>query len=1207
MLSPGPEATGMAPPQQPLSPGETEWKVNAGPVGLLQRAAATLWVARKVSQRVKNLDRELAEDMEMDAEEKRERRDQMHRENGQMAVQHILKYKGFLAKVGQGLSASGGGIPAPIREELSVLQDHMPVSSFAEVRSTIQSQLHHPLDEIFKEFSERPVASATVGQAHMAVLRTGQKVCVKVQHKGVARIMATDLASVEYLAKRALKVHRDAPDITPVIAEWKRASREEVDFRLEAGNAERAAAACERHGLEVKCPKPIREHCTRSVLTMEFIEGWKITDVARLPPGTDRAALARQVLEAFALLTFDEGLIHGDLHPGNVFVEPVESSSLPDSANKAGVRPVLLDWGIVKALSLEERTAVARLLTAVLARDSIAFVAALQDLGFGLSANFEKKEMRDWMNGLFFLHRDSIPTSAKDYLFRQFGELGEKAEERKKEEAAEKNRQNAKGVVKLQAGWMHWLRRRKKKQPADKAVATIPGVIVFYGRAINLLQGMCSALDVTVSFTEPILRHALPLLEAACPSLPPACTPPASAAASQLESAVRAALEAARSKGLLGAQVAVRQPSAQAGDADTWLCNLAIGRAGRADHAAGPINERTLMPLLGAGVGVLVACLLSTLQKPTAIGEVMDLSTPVSDVWPEFKQRGKAGVSIADLLQHRSGLTNPYPCKLSLKGFCSEKTVEEAVAASPRGDDQGRPCQVLGVAAAALLKRATGQQHAAGAMRAVLLPLGLSEDITYSVEDHARMAYIGREPMKGLSLTGLFEFVEKRAQDLGSRRGGEAQEWLTAEELAEKLPESSDPHLANRPDVRRGEACLPGQGLRATAQALCRLYAACDAGFLAPKVLQASMEQQRLRVPSTRHWEAHGRCLDAGLGWQLFKFQRMDGAGDVVGYGHADGSTGSIALCVPGYATIAVLINGMQAVGEDAPHLGHEFLTLITKHLGLEPIWHLEVPQVPKDTPMAPGQAGKAEDDPLDMHLKLSRLEERLEQVTAMLERLMPGAELAAEQASPAENFGGVWASSSIEGLETVLEALEVPAILQGMAKRTQRSLRIKVRGDEVSLASTTTLAGKTLDESCDFTIGSPFKGKQLMGGTYQGLAKWCDAGIQRALVLDKSLVVKGRNLLMEERFELRSEDLLAVTLTCRGLQGELGTTDIKCTMVFDRQGGNTSQRKGISASPTADKKSTRTMQDDDGRAMSGVLCLCPLPFVGTCMMTRSS
>ena len=132
------------------------------------------------------------------------------------------------------------------------------------------------------------------------------------------------------------------PRCQDLIREWRRAAKEEVDFQLEAKNALQASKALRRNSVDVVCPEPLQDLCSQRVLTMAFIEGWKITDLDRMPYGADREGLARNLVHAFALLVFEEGLIHGDPHPGNVFVQQV-----PGGKNAKEVRPVLLDWGFL--------------------------------------------------------------------------------------------------------------------------------------------------------------------------------------------------------------------------------------------------------------------------------------------------------------------------------------------------------------------------------------------------------------------------------------------------------------------------------------------------------------------------------------------------------------------------------------------------------------------------------------------------------------------------------------------------------------------------------------------------------------------------------------------------------------------------------------------------------------------------------------------
>mmetsp|Transcript_28692 Transcript_28692/g.95244 ORF Transcript_28692/g.95244 Transcript_28692/m.95244 type:complete len:1236 (-) Transcript_28692:24-3731(-) len=1139
---------------------ETEWRADTGRLSLFRRALSTLLLARRVHVGVRTLERDLEENPEPDEDTKDARWEELHRANAKATYAHIIKYKGFLAKVGQGLSARDGGIPQPYREEMRALQDHLPISPQKEVQGVVRADLGRPLADIFQEFDFKPLASATVGQAHRAVVRsTGQKVCVKVQHKGVAQMMNVDLRCVEYIAKQALKRHKEVPDVTPVIREWRRASREEVDFTLEAHSARRAVAALEAKGIDVAVPRPVDGLCGRKVLTMDFIEGWKITEVHRMPPGTDVAALARNLLEAFAVLTFHEGLIHGDPHPGNIFAEVA-----PDGH----VRPVLLDWGITKELTADERLNTARWVIASMSHDRNLFMTAGNALGYKTTEHFETDALEDWMTGSMFLFRDSLPSSAQTYLFGVLGQQGEEARKREKEEEQKRLREEEEEKVKLKGkkgtgGCVLCGASPKKKEP-KKALESIPGVLLFLTRALSMLQGLCSSLNVTISFAEPMLRHALSLV--AGKSVPTLARSISSQGGFSLHAAVLSKLEALqRSRGMVGAQIAVlRDTEVQ----DTWACNVAFGNAGL---SADGVLDGTLMPLLDVSNVVLIACLFVALERPSSVGAWVGLDTPVWQVWPEFAQHGKQGVTIRQLLEHTALLARPFPRKkMNAKRFCNEKRMEETMALAPQDTDCANlACPLLGVAAAALLRRVTGHRTTAEAVRATLEPLDLHRDIAFSLppEDEARMAWVIRKPIEGLPLPKLFEYLETHKNKAMEKRDGvEPPEWLSWHELEGCCPASTDPLLPNRPELRDGSACAAGRGLRASARALCQLLRR-GAGASEAAVARG----RKLQVLSMEEWEHSGRCLEVGIGWQLFKFRRLAakaGAKDafVMGHGHVDGATGSMAVRLPGIS-IAILLNGVPSLDADVQHVGFDLMGIVAQHLGLEPVWHLDVPPVPA---RAPRRQGKV-DEELDLRSTLRRLEQNLEQMAQNMQSLSQGfpsaggmaagdAPLSGDQARSLDLLG-CWQSAEVEGLEALLDLFKVPEALHFLAKQAKRTLLVEGGlGAQLSLSSTTTMAGRTVEESMlVFEPGTPFQGQQQLGGAFTGCARWASsAGGEHALVLEKRFTLDGRELVVEETFAVGLDGRLEVAAACRGLQlpdGERVAEPCECVTTFDRQG----------------------------------------------------
>lgn len=1136
---------------------QTEWKAKTGPLSLINRSVNTLLLARHISNSIQKLEKELASQTGLDEEEIKARWTELHRKNARMTHRHILKYRGFLTKVGQAASIKAGELPKPWVEELMGLQDELPVSAFKEVRETIRKDLGRPLEQIFRDFAERPIASASVAQAHVAHLKaTGRKVCVKVQHKGVASMVGTDLATIEFICERAAKYHPDAPDTTDLIREWRRASREEVDFRKEQVNAQNACDALKRAGVDVGCPEPIPELCGKRVLTMGFIEGWKITNLDRLPPGTDREALVKPLVDAFALLVFDEGLIHGDPHPGNVFAEPV------DGPGGRRIRAALLDWGIVQRMSKAERTGAARWVLAVLAQDRQLFLRALKELGFVFDAEVDYDSgavnyfVETTMGSCGWMFRDSIPSSAQLHLLEQMQKFQEKQERLETQQA-------------------------RFEQGQGKIISKIPGVVLFFLRGLEMLQNICGTLEVVVPFSQVVLRRAMPLLQSAdASSLRALPAPPGS---SELECIVRTKLEELDDAGaILGAQVAVL--AARQGSSGEWLCRAV---AGRTAVGGGPLSQASLLPLLDAGTGVLLLCLLAVLSRKTIAGRPITFETPVSQIWPEFAQREKGLITLGEVLQHQAGLARIYPRELSFKAFCNELRMEHVLSLAPREQRPGAApfSRAAGTAAAALLRRASGNKSAADAVAKILEPLGLHTDITYSSTQN-RMAFAGKKPQESMGIDRMYEWLEEKVEALEQIEdsGDKPHPWMTWKELEGDKPSCTDPQFVNRDCMRLGEGCVPGRGLRATAVAMCTLFAT---DLVPEELLHASCGSPvDLRAECKDEWRELGGCREVAVaGWQLMKFKRLENGEEVVGYGRIDGTTGSLILRLPEHS-IAVLLS---SVGRETRHAGPALLTAIVGHLGLEPAWPLEMPREPEKASMgvqgvplklptgailpAGGQVDRRDNSKLaKLQAKVARLKQAIEGVSlgttvaAVKDKALtqkdeevkdepndeakedPHAENGdAEHELPRRGVEGVWDSVETTGLEALLDAFEVPPMVQALAARASRTLKVKVEGEAVTLETTTRMMGKTVENTItSFTVGKPFEGQQDLGGLYCGMARWGPTDVtaetqqvspgasRRVLLVEKRFQVDGREAVLEERIELGEGDKLALTTTLR-------------------------------------------------------------------------
>jgi len=227
-------------------------------------------------------------------------------------------------KLGQILSTRPDLIPMEFIQELSKLQDHVPAFPFDYVRKVIDAEFGCPPEDLFDQLDEEPLASASIGQVHRAVLKDGEAVAVKFQRPGIRRIIEVDLEIMLHLATLAerhieeLALHRPVK----IVEEFARTLEKEIDYKIEATNMERAA----RHFLDdphVYIPKVFREATTSRVLTTEFIDGIKISNTDELEAaGLDRKVITARGADLVLKQVFEHCFFHADPHPGNIFVLP---------------------------------------------------------------------------------------------------------------------------------------------------------------------------------------------------------------------------------------------------------------------------------------------------------------------------------------------------------------------------------------------------------------------------------------------------------------------------------------------------------------------------------------------------------------------------------------------------------------------------------------------------------------------------------------------------------------------------------------------------------------------------------------------------------------------------------------------------------------------------------------------------------------------
>jgi ubiquinone biosynthesis protein len=225
-------------------------------------------------------------------------------------------------KFGQLLSMRPDVLPPDIIAELRSLQDDVRPFPYEQAAETIEDELGQPLERLFLEFDQTPVAAASIGQVHRAVLPNGHRVAVKVQRPGAPRQIEADL-SLLYQAARIAKDRvraLDFIDTHELVDEFARAIRQELDYRLEGRNAETFRRNFAGHP-HVHIPRVYWSYSRTRVLTLEYLDGTQVADVDELDyTMEDRRRLAYLMTEAWMTMIFRHGFFHGDPHPANILV-----------------------------------------------------------------------------------------------------------------------------------------------------------------------------------------------------------------------------------------------------------------------------------------------------------------------------------------------------------------------------------------------------------------------------------------------------------------------------------------------------------------------------------------------------------------------------------------------------------------------------------------------------------------------------------------------------------------------------------------------------------------------------------------------------------------------------------------------------------------------------------------------------------------------
>lgn len=359
-----------------------------------------------------------------------------------------------MIKLGQFFSTRVDIFPSQAIRELENLQDEVKSVAFEDIKQVIETEFGRPLEDIFTSFEPEAIAAASLGQVHRATLKNGEETAVKVLRPGIERLVKIDLNAVNQVVK-FLKKFTDwgrYMDLTLIYQEFKDTVYEELDYLQEGKHAE-IIADNSRDLDRVLIPKIYWDYTTKRVLTMEYMQGIKISNYDELDrAGIDRKQVARLLVQIYCKQIFIDGFFHADPHPGNLFV--TDEGKI-----------VLIDFGMTGSITDELREQLTKLAAAAVKRDHLQVVHWLKEMGF--------------------LHKDA----PEEQLAQAIGFILERAIGSGLSSAMDNQIMNV--LSDLEVLFF--------KYPFH-----IPGNYTFIGRAAGTLYGLCVGLYPSINFLDEI-------------------------------------------------------------------------------------------------------------------------------------------------------------------------------------------------------------------------------------------------------------------------------------------------------------------------------------------------------------------------------------------------------------------------------------------------------------------------------------------------------------------------------------------------------------------------------------------------------------------------------------------------------------------------------------------------------------------------------
>lgn len=291
-------------------------------------------------------------------------------------------------KIGQIMSSRVDLLPESYCKELEKLRQNVKELDPALARAVIEQETGRKIEDIYSEFRDEPIGSASIGQAHYGVLKDGTKVVTKVQRPFIAELMAKDFILLKNLAKGLNVISEgnenkdDMIDLLSVIEELEKVTNEELDFRVEAQNTRFFKENCIDDEEVISCPTVIEELTSERLFTMTFVDGCSISKKEKLEAeGCDLMEIGHAIIDNYAHQVLDIGTFHADPHQGNIMV-----------SNK---KPYWIDFGMIGHLTQGDISVIQQFILSLLEMDVDSFVNALTSLGAASAKTNRNKLVED--------------------------------------------------------------------------------------------------------------------------------------------------------------------------------------------------------------------------------------------------------------------------------------------------------------------------------------------------------------------------------------------------------------------------------------------------------------------------------------------------------------------------------------------------------------------------------------------------------------------------------------------------------------------------------------------------------------------------------------------------------------------------------------------------------------------------------------------